>query len=259
MAEKSEDRVRLSYFVKGTKTGNFPVSVAKRRAGKKVTIIDNISGDLQAFLKDLKNHLSVGGSQGMKNGSIEVQGDQTDRVCKWLVKMQCLTNVKKAKLMEIENLGKQQSQKKKKATTTKGGKSKKLVIPLGGVPLTKQEIKAMKPKTLKAHLTSRGLNTQGNKKELIARLMENALETDSNQKDMNRNEEIEHATEIDESPEKTKKKEKRRRKIYGKQAQEPQSCQCRVCEKQFSSKTKLFEHLKKFPKHAMIIMSEPAI
>merc|ERR1719499_2220014 len=103
---------------------------------------------------------------------------------KWLVQMQCLTNVKKAKLKEIEQLGKNknsQSQKKKKAASTKADRSKKLIIPDGGIPLTRKEIKAMNPKTLKAHLTSRGLATQGNKKELIARLLEDAVPKEENQ------------------------------------------------------------------------------
>ena len=42
----------------------------------------------------------------------------------------------------------------------------------GGVFLTKQEIKKMKPKDLKVHLTARSMDIQGNRKQLQARLME---------------------------------------------------------------------------------------
>ena len=44
-------------------------------------------------------------------------------------------------------------------------------------PLDTKEIKGMKPPELKAHLSARGASTQGNKKELIARLVELSLES----------------------------------------------------------------------------------
>ena len=98
--------------------------------------------------------------------------------------MNCLQNVKKSTLQKIANAGKKKNQpsKKKKGGIKKtDAKSKKLIIPDGGVPLTKQQIKAMNPKTLKAHLTARSLETQGNKKELMARLLE-AVSEDAEKK-----------------------------------------------------------------------------
>jgi hypothetical protein len=39
------------------------------------------------------------------------------------------------------------------------------------VAIDKKSVKKMNPKTLKAHLESRGLSTQGSKKELCSRLL----------------------------------------------------------------------------------------
>lgn len=54
---------------------------SKGRGGKTVTIVDGLPGDAQAlkkWAKRLKQHCGVGG--GVKNGSIEIQGEQRERV-----------------------------------------------------------------------------------------------------------------------------------------------------------------------------------
>jgi translation initiation factor 1 len=57
----------------------------KHRAGKAVTLIEGFTGkpeDLEALGKKLKNFCGTGGSA--KDGEIIVQGDQRDKVFKWL-------------------------------------------------------------------------------------------------------------------------------------------------------------------------------
>jgi translation initiation factor 1 len=59
----------------------------KHRAGKAVTLIDGFigkDGDLQDLCKKLKTFCGTGGSA--KDGEIIVQGDQREKVIKWLSK-----------------------------------------------------------------------------------------------------------------------------------------------------------------------------
>jgi translation initiation factor 1 len=60
---------------------NRPVEIrreTKGRAGKAVTVIRNAFGDTKAIQKDLQKLCGVGGT--MKNGAIELQGDQRQKV-----------------------------------------------------------------------------------------------------------------------------------------------------------------------------------
>ncbi|MCL4115595.1 UNVERIFIED_CONTAM: hypothetical protein GTU68_058642 [Idotea baltica] len=57
------------------------LSVEKRKRGKVVTVIAGLSPentDLNALLKDLKNHVGAGGS--VADTSLEIQGRQLERV-----------------------------------------------------------------------------------------------------------------------------------------------------------------------------------
>jgi len=59
----------------------------KHRAGKAVTLIEGFvgkDGDLQDLAKKLRAFCGTGGSA--KDGEIIVQGDQTEKVLRWLVK-----------------------------------------------------------------------------------------------------------------------------------------------------------------------------
>jgi translation initiation factor 1 len=59
----------------------------KHRAGKAVTLVTGFIGkdeDLQELGKKLKSFCGTGGSA--KDGEIIVQGDQRDKVLKWLLK-----------------------------------------------------------------------------------------------------------------------------------------------------------------------------
>ena len=50
----------------------------KGRGGKSVTVIRKINGDKKPVLKELQKLCGVGGT--VKNGAIELQGDQRDKV-----------------------------------------------------------------------------------------------------------------------------------------------------------------------------------
>jgi len=54
----------------------------KGRGGKTVTTITNLSGDLKSQLKELKIHCGSGGT--IKKRVLELQGDQRDKIAKFL-------------------------------------------------------------------------------------------------------------------------------------------------------------------------------
>jgi translation initiation factor 1 len=59
----------------------------KHRGGKAVTLVEGFIGkeeDLQTLGKALKNFCGTGGS--VKDGEIIIQGDQREKVLKWLMK-----------------------------------------------------------------------------------------------------------------------------------------------------------------------------
>ncbi len=63
------------------------VSSTKKRFGKRVTIIEGMSRDVdyKGILKELKTRLACGGT--MKNGVIELQGDHRRKIKEILVKL----------------------------------------------------------------------------------------------------------------------------------------------------------------------------
>lgn len=54
----------------------------KKRAGKVVTVVSNLSGDLKSLKKDLQKHCGSGGT--LKNGRIEIQGDHREKIADYL-------------------------------------------------------------------------------------------------------------------------------------------------------------------------------
>jgi len=54
----------------------------KKRAGKVVTVVSNLSGDLKSLQKELQRHCGSGGT--LKNGKIEIQGDHREKVAVYL-------------------------------------------------------------------------------------------------------------------------------------------------------------------------------
>ncbi len=50
----------------------------EKRKGQTITIVKNAEGDLKALAKELKQHLSCGGT--VKNEQIELQGDHVEKV-----------------------------------------------------------------------------------------------------------------------------------------------------------------------------------
>mmetsp|Transcript_23912 Transcript_23912/g.39551 ORF Transcript_23912/g.39551 Transcript_23912/m.39551 type:complete len:214 (-) Transcript_23912:239-880(-) len=79
------------YTVSGSKKGGFPVSVETRAKGKKVTVVHNVSGDVDALLRDIKGVVGSGGV--VRDGDAEVQGEHTERVEAFLLKKGCIKGV----------------------------------------------------------------------------------------------------------------------------------------------------------------------
>ncbi|CAK0866334.1 unnamed protein product, partial [Prorocentrum cordatum] len=75
------------------------VSVEKRPKGKKVTIISNIQGSAASLLSSLSSLLGCGGTKRQEasgiHWTVEIQGDQTERVLAALTQLGCLKGVKK--------------------------------------------------------------------------------------------------------------------------------------------------------------------
>ncbi len=67
-----------AYQIGRTKKGGFPVSLEKRASGKKVTVLRNVTGDIQGLLKTLKKHCGAGGI--VRDDTLEIQGDQRERI-----------------------------------------------------------------------------------------------------------------------------------------------------------------------------------
>lgn len=52
------------------------------RRGKTVTVVRGLTGDLDTVASALKRHCGTGGS--VKDGAVEIQGDQREKVLSWL-------------------------------------------------------------------------------------------------------------------------------------------------------------------------------
>ncbi len=91
------------FAVRGTKKGALPLSLEKRKNGKVITRIGNVSGDAAALLSALKAALGTGGAvasgdaaPGAHPGTcaLELQGDQQKKLAAWLHRSGCLSGVR---------------------------------------------------------------------------------------------------------------------------------------------------------------------
>lgn len=175
LAHVPDPGVMPSYHVTGSKKGGFPVTVEKRPCGKKVTVIRNVVGDRSALLSALKKKLGCGGVTN-GDGTIEVQGERQAAVEKFLAETKCLKAVSRANQIAAAPAP---ARAEKVAEPTKidkrmaeGRAPAKEVSAEELISVTEKAAKGMKPTELKAHLKAAGLPIQGNKKELLARLLE---------------------------------------------------------------------------------------
>jgi translation initiation factor 1 (eIF-1/SUI1) len=166
---------RPPFLVHGSKKGGFPVTKEKRNRGKVVTIIRRVTGDQQLLLKEMKQRLGCGGKLVPTAGAVdadafdvEIQGDSQDRVRRFLTARGCLKGVSGRNRALAEQKSKQSKGEKTKGTKTAVGDGPKAVV----LTMDVQKIKQMKPSQLKQQLKARALSTQGNKKELLKRLLE---------------------------------------------------------------------------------------
>ncbi|CAE8696740.1 unnamed protein product, partial [Polarella glacialis] len=87
------------FSVSAGKKGNLPLSVEKRPKGKKVTIISNVQGSAKSLLSALSSLLGCGGTLRQEasgvHWTLEIQGDQTERVSTALTQLGCLRGIKK--------------------------------------------------------------------------------------------------------------------------------------------------------------------
>jgi len=84
-----------AYSVCATKKGAVPLSIDKRRFGKLVTRVENVSGDVSALCTALKNALGAGGH--VDGSCIEVQGDQREVLGPWLIAQGCVKGLRHEK------------------------------------------------------------------------------------------------------------------------------------------------------------------
>lgn len=166
----------LGYHVTGSKKGGFPVTIEKRSCGKRVTVVRNVVGDSSALLSGLKKKLGCGGVIS-KDGIIEIQGERQSAVEKYLTEMNCLKSVSMAKKVAAapaKKEGKVAEPTKidKKMAELGDGKKASMMPAAELTSITEQAAKKMKPTEIKVHLKAAGLSIQGNKKELLARLLE---------------------------------------------------------------------------------------
>lgn len=85
------------FSVSGGKKGSLPLRLEKRPKGKKVTIISNVQGNANSLLSTLSSLLGIGGTARQQpdgiHWTVEVQGDQAERVAPALAQLGCLRGV----------------------------------------------------------------------------------------------------------------------------------------------------------------------
>jgi translation initiation factor 1 (eIF-1/SUI1) len=160
------------YTVRATKKGGVPCAVESRKHHK-VVVLSNIEGDVPALLSALQKTLGTGGVR--KGNSIEVQGEHhLEKIKRFCLTSGCVVGASKQNKEEAHaTTGKNSNHKNKKSETSTNTATTTTAIKAavdGTAALSQKEIKTMKPTELKEHLAARQLSTQGNKKELLARL-----------------------------------------------------------------------------------------
>lgn len=170
------------YTVRATKKGNVPIVIESRKHHK-VVVLSNIEGDVEKLLSILKKKLGTGGVR--KDNTIEVSGGKEKHlktISNFCIESGCLVGASKQTkeaVLAATTLTKNKNNSSKKQMNEKEEKMKPTIdpMPLDAIDITPKEIKTMKPTLLKKHLAARQLSTQGNKKELIARLLSVATTT----------------------------------------------------------------------------------
>lgn len=160
---------QLPYTIKATKKGGVPCIVESRKHHK-VVVLSNIEGDGSALRSALQKSLGTGGvCRG--NSTIEIQGEQhLEKVRMFCLNSGCVVGASKQNKSEAATakaVGKKQTIQKGNETKQHTLSTKRTAVTV----ITVKEIKSMKPTLLKEHLAARQLSTQGNKKELLARLL----------------------------------------------------------------------------------------
>mmetsp|Transcript_14509 Transcript_14509/g.21388 ORF Transcript_14509/g.21388 Transcript_14509/m.21388 type:complete len:203 (-) Transcript_14509:1445-2053(-) len=167
--KNEEVQQSLPYTVRATKKGGVPCVVESRKHHK-VVVLSNVEGDTAALLSVLQKKLGAGGV--CKGKSIEVHGEHhLEKIKNFCLNSGCVVGASKQNKAAAAVV----TQKKNKTSVDKGkNEASTKTKPSIDVtkPLTSKEVKAMKPTELKDHLSARQLSTQGNKKELISRLLE---------------------------------------------------------------------------------------
>ena len=179
----------MMFTVRATKKGNVPIVVESRKHHK-VIVLSNIEGDGAQLLSLLKKKLGTGGvlrTNNTENGGrsdsccrIEINGENKkhiETIQRYIcLEAKCLIGASKQTKEAIEITDKNTNKNTNKnktdgatATTTNTIRTKQAIQIAPS--LTSKAIKTMKPIQLKAQLAARQLSTQGNKKELIARLV----------------------------------------------------------------------------------------
>eukprot|EP00746_Dinoflagellata_sp_MGD_P147041 gnl/MRDRNA2_/MRDRNA2_79431_c0_seq1.p1 gnl/MRDRNA2_/MRDRNA2_79431_c0~~gnl/MRDRNA2_/MRDRNA2_79431_c0_seq1.p1 ORF type:complete len:1085 (+),score=214.43 gnl/MRDRNA2_/MRDRNA2_79431_c0_seq1:114-3368(+) len=87
------------FMVTATKKGTLPISIDKRAKGKKVTVISNVLGSAKSLVSALSSLLGVGGTSRQEasgiHWTVEVQGDQSERVSAALIQLGCVRGLVK--------------------------------------------------------------------------------------------------------------------------------------------------------------------
>lgn len=68
------------YTVHGTKKGGIPIKVETRNKGKLVTVVGNVTGNVDALRQELQQALGAGGVC-RERGCVEIQGNVTELWC----------------------------------------------------------------------------------------------------------------------------------------------------------------------------------
>jgi translation initiation factor 1 (eIF-1/SUI1) len=89
---RTMNQTGAAFVVNGTKKGAFPARVETRKFGKKVTVLDNCAGDLDALVSHVKKKLGCGGHVSSRS-TVELATSDIDRVHRTLSAAKALRGV----------------------------------------------------------------------------------------------------------------------------------------------------------------------